>query len=173
MRAPKPKAPKTPEALDAIVDTVLSYRPKTKKRKPEVRPASLRKAWPDPTPEMLADPLFDAIWNVIKTWDINVPHIYVGYCGATGNHARVIYDAIKAWLSGEERSAQNLIQRAAELMRTSDLPHNRIATLEAEIAGERDARHKSHDALRRKDEAMGILFERLRAAGVDCSDLIP
>lgn len=54
----------------------------------------MTKAWPDPTAEMLAEPLFDAIWNVIKTWDINVPDIYAGYCGATGNHARVIYDAI-------------------------------------------------------------------------------
>jgi hypothetical protein len=52
--------------------------------------------WPDPTPEMLADPLFEAIWHVIKTWDINVPDIYLGYCGATGNHARAIYDAVKS-----------------------------------------------------------------------------
>ena len=113
--------------------------PHTLVQVPEVSPASLRKAWPDPTPEMLADPLFDAIWNVIKTWDINVPDIYAGYCGATGNHARAIYAAIKAWLSGEDQTAQDLIRRAAELMRTSDLPHNRIATLEAEITGERDA----------------------------------
>jgi hypothetical protein len=27
--------------------------------------------------------------------------------------------------------------------------------------------------LRQKDEAMGVLFERLAKAGVDCSDLIP
>lgn len=53
--------------------------------------------WPDPTPEMLAsDPLFDAIWNTIKSWDINVPEAYGGYCGATGNHVRAIYDAVKA-----------------------------------------------------------------------------
>lgn len=51
--------------------------------------------WPDPTPEMLADPVYDAIWNVIKTWDVNVPGVYSGYCGPTGNHARKIYDAIK------------------------------------------------------------------------------
>ena len=50
--------------------------------------------WLDPTPEMLADPVFEAIWNVIKTWDINVPSAYHGYCSATGNHVRAILDAL-------------------------------------------------------------------------------
>jgi hypothetical protein len=53
--------------------------------------------WPDPTPEMLAnDPLFDAIWSAIKSWDISVPEAYAGYRGATGNHVRRIYDAVKS-----------------------------------------------------------------------------
>jgi len=51
--------------------------------------------WPDPTPEMLADPQFNAIWNCIKSWDINVPAAYSGYCGANGNHARAILDALR------------------------------------------------------------------------------
>jgi hypothetical protein len=50
--------------------------------------------WPDPTPEMLKDPEFEAIWQVIKTWDINVPRAYYGYCGATGNHVRAILDGL-------------------------------------------------------------------------------
>lgn len=50
--------------------------------------------WPSPTPEMLDDPKFNAIWGVIKSWDINVPSQYSGYCGATGNHARAILDAL-------------------------------------------------------------------------------
>jgi len=50
--------------------------------------------WPDPTEAMLKDPLFEAIWQCIKTWDINVPEAYNGYCGATGNHVRAILDAI-------------------------------------------------------------------------------
>lgn len=54
--------------------------------------------WPDPTPEMLKDPLFNAIWEVIKTWDVNVPQIYGGYCGATGNHARAIFDAVRPFI---------------------------------------------------------------------------
>jgi hypothetical protein len=63
--------------------------------------------WPDPTPEMLnGDPIFDAIWGVIKWWDINVPAIYSGYCGATGNHARAIRDAIGPVLTPAEVDAR-------------------------------------------------------------------
>ena len=62
----------------------------------ETNPVTRTREWLDPTPEMLAgDPLFDAIWNQIKSWDINVPEVYGGYCGATGNHVRAIYDAVK------------------------------------------------------------------------------
>ena len=38
---------------------------------------------------------------------------------------------------------------------------------------EREAREKSEAALRQKDAAMGVLFDRMRAANVDFSDLIP
>lgn len=51
--------------------------------------------WPDPTPEMLDTPEFNAIWDCIKKWDINVPDAYVGYCGATGNHVRAILEALE------------------------------------------------------------------------------
>lgn len=53
------------------------------------------KAWPDPTQQMLKDPEFEAIWQVIRDWDIHVPGAYEGYCGATGNHVRVILEAIR------------------------------------------------------------------------------
>ena len=52
--------------------------------------------WEDPTPAMLEDPQFEAIWQTIKSWDINVPGAYQGYCGATGNHVRAILDALRA-----------------------------------------------------------------------------
>lgn len=52
--------------------------------------------WPDPTPEMLASPEFESVWQCIKRWDINVPDAYAGYCGATGNHVRTILDAVSA-----------------------------------------------------------------------------
>jgi hypothetical protein len=49
----------------------------------------------DPTPEMLENPVWNAIWDEIKTWDINVPTEYSGY-DVTGNHATAIYKAIQA-----------------------------------------------------------------------------
>jgi hypothetical protein len=59
--------------------------------------------YPDPTPEMLDnDPLFEAIWQAIKRWDLS-RHNNGLYAGATGNDARHIYDAIKAIPKGEER----------------------------------------------------------------------
>lgn len=50
--------------------------------------------WPSPTPLMLTTPEFNAVWDCIKSWDINVPHVYRGYCGANGNHVRAILDAL-------------------------------------------------------------------------------
>src|SRR5882672_4090104 len=55
----------------------------------------MKTSWPDPTPEMLNTPEFNAVWERIKSWDINVPDVYSGYCGATGNHVRAILDALK------------------------------------------------------------------------------
>jgi len=55
---------------------------------------SAKNPWPDPTPEMLKSPQFEAIWQCIKRWDINVPEVYTGYMGATGNHVRAILDAL-------------------------------------------------------------------------------
>ena len=49
--------------------------------------------WPDPTPEMLTTPEFEAIWQCIKNWDIEVVP-GDGYSGATGNHVRAILDAL-------------------------------------------------------------------------------
>ena len=50
--------------------------------------------WPDPTPQMLASSEFEAVWQLIKSWDINVPEVYSGYCGANGAHVRAILDAL-------------------------------------------------------------------------------
>ena len=51
-------------------------------------------SWPDPTEEMRESAEFEAIWQCIKSWDINVPGAYIGYTGATGNHVRAILDAL-------------------------------------------------------------------------------
>ena len=39
-------------------------------------------------------PIFDAIWDEIKTWDINVPTEYAGYTRATGTHVHAILKAM-------------------------------------------------------------------------------
>jgi len=68
---------------------------KTKKRTViETNPLINPIPWPDPSPEDLETPEFEVIWQVIKTWDINVPEAYKGYCGANGNHVKAILDAL-------------------------------------------------------------------------------
>lgn len=49
----------------------------------------------DPTKAETQTPEFEAIWQAIKRWDINVPDQYAGYCGATGNHVMTILDALR------------------------------------------------------------------------------
>jgi DNA-binding protein H-NS len=46
-----------------------------------------------------------------------------------------------------------------------------IIQLRREVCSEREGRERLATALRQKDEAMGVLFERLAKAGVDCSNL--
>lgn len=41
---------------------------------------------PSPSKEEIDSLQFNAIWNVIKSWDINVPEFYSGYCGGNGSH---------------------------------------------------------------------------------------
>ena len=41
------------------------------------------------------DPVWEAIWSVVKTWDINTPR-YIGYCSGTGDHATEIFRAIRS-----------------------------------------------------------------------------
>jgi len=63
--------------------------------------------WPDPTPEMLESPEFEAVWGAIKTWDIEVPGTSPpGYSGATGNHVRAILDALGKVNDGREERGE-------------------------------------------------------------------
>ena len=48
----------------------------------------------DPGPNMHGDPMWEAIWDEIKTWDINVPTEYSGYSSGCGNHVTAIFKAI-------------------------------------------------------------------------------
>lgn len=51
---------------------------------------------PNPTEADLNDPEFEAIWQTIKRWDVNVPDCYAGYCGANGSHVMLILNALRA-----------------------------------------------------------------------------
>lgn len=52
---------------------------------------------PNPTEEDLADPVFNAIWETIKGWDVSTPIEGVGlYTGATGSHVMLILNALRA-----------------------------------------------------------------------------
>ena len=60
---------------------------------------------PNPTAMDLVDPLFNAIWNATKTWDVNVPEYYDGYyCGLNGSHVMLILEAVRAAMA--ERPAE-------------------------------------------------------------------
>lgn len=52
--------------------------------------------WRDPTESELESAEFNAVWEAIKRWDVNVPDIYEGYMGSCGNHVTVILGALKA-----------------------------------------------------------------------------
>jgi hypothetical protein len=49
---------------------------------------------PNPTPQMHLNPIWNAIWDVIKTWDVSIPGHYDGYMGANGSHATMIFNAL-------------------------------------------------------------------------------
>jgi len=56
----------------------------------------LKESMPSPNAFNLLDPQFNAIWEAIKTWDVNVPEYYVGYAGANGSHVMLILNALRA-----------------------------------------------------------------------------
>lgn len=61
----------------------------------EINPSRFHEM-PNPTETDLADPVFESIWQVIKSWDVNVPDYYSGYCGASGSHVMLILNALRA-----------------------------------------------------------------------------
>jgi hypothetical protein len=72
--------------------------------------------WPDPDPQMRASPEFEAIWQCIKTWDINVPNAYDGYCGAEGNRVRAILEALAEVKRDQLAEADRLRPLAVEAL---------------------------------------------------------
>ena len=50
---------------------------------------------PNPTKDDVEDPTFNAVWDVIRTWDVNVSGYYDGYCRANGSHVMLILNEIR------------------------------------------------------------------------------
>ena len=55
---------------------------------------------PNPTDTDLVDPVFNAVWEATKSWDVNVPEHYQGYCGMNGSHVMIILNAIRGIKGG-------------------------------------------------------------------------
>jgi hypothetical protein len=68
---------------------------------PGPNPPRIYKEMPNPTPDQVEnDPAFQAIWQTIKSWDVNAPEYYQGYCGANGSHVALILNALQGDKSG-------------------------------------------------------------------------
>lgn len=72
---------------------------------------------PAPTAEMLGDPLWCVIWEAIKGWDIGCQE-YTGYAGALGNHARIVYDAIRGAELGRAERQVHMLRELCTTLRT-------------------------------------------------------
>lgn len=79
-------------------------------------------------------------------------------------------DALKALMKRREGFILGMIWNEADKREALE---KELDQRTRERDGEREAREKIEAAYRKQDAAMGVLFERLNKAGVDCSDLIP
>lgn len=50
---------------------------------------------PSPSQREIERPEFEALFQLIKDWDISVPDYYTGYTSGNGSHVKLILDAIK------------------------------------------------------------------------------
>lgn len=71
---------------------------------------------PNPTREDLDSPLFSAIWEVIKTWDIKAPEYYDGYCGGNGSHVMMILNSVKEQI--RETKIKNILDENCNYTRS-------------------------------------------------------
>jgi len=114
-------------------------------------PETPRREWPDPTPEMCDSPQFEAVWQCIKKWDIEVPDVYTGYMGATGNHVRAILDSlgqpqaasvsalVERVISDARRSVMSAYRQGREATTTPAMAELIADDLSRRIAAEFDA----------------------------------
>lgn len=63
---------------------------------------------PNPSDNDLKDPFFEAIWQATKTWDVNAPEYYAGYCGTNGSHVMLILNSLRKVLAARQEINQEL-----------------------------------------------------------------
>ena len=51
---------------------------------------------PSPDRSEINDPIFGAIFDVIKKWDISVSEYHDGYKSGNGSHVKLILDAVRS-----------------------------------------------------------------------------
>jgi hypothetical protein len=106
-----------PAALRAAVRDGSLPRAETEGLQPVApeRKALIERDMPNPTPTDLADPMFEAIWQATKTWNVNVPEFYEGYCGLNGSHVMLILQAVRAALSRPQAAPRAFVAERAQL----------------------------------------------------------
>ena len=87
------------DQMRAYARAALAMSPKPVSGTSEQQEREAFKDMPNPSQTDLDDPLFEAIWQVIKSWDVNVPAHYAGYCGANGSHVMLILSQLRAALA--------------------------------------------------------------------------
>jgi hypothetical protein len=94
--------------------------------------------YPDPTPADLEEPLFLAVWEAIKKWDISRNPANQGYAGASGNDVMHILIGM-APLIASEKTRSEAYKRALE---TLGAPLDMLdeESLQAWAVTERDAK---------------------------------
>ncbi len=53
------------------------------------------KVMPNPSLDEINSSDFEAIWEIIKDWDINARDYYDGYTSGNGSHVKLILDNLK------------------------------------------------------------------------------
>lgn len=63
---------------------------------------------PNPTDFDMNDPIFNAIWEVVKHWDIRVPQYYNGITSGNGSHVMLILNEVR--IAMREKKIDDIIQ---------------------------------------------------------------
>lgn len=73
---------------------------------------------PETTPADLVDPIFNAIYEATKDWDVGAPKHHGGHTGMTGSHVMIIVNAIRA----EQRKQAQQQYRGSHFRRMDPQP---------------------------------------------------